>query len=742
MKRKLLVFPLFMWAVMCHAQSILDSAQWITVGYTEGTQRRACPVFQKSFNCVSKIRSAILNITALGLYEATINGQRVGDAYFTPGFTSYDHRLQYQQYDVTKLLRSVNSIQVTVGEGWYRGPFGGSLDKNNYGSHAGLLSELLIVYEDGKGEVIVSDTSWKCSPGPILYSELYDGELLDTWITPKNWVPVADLFYSKSILVPTENEPVRKQEIFYPVKVFPVTNDSSTIVDFGQNFAGWVQVKVKGNAGDTIKVEHAEVLDKAGNFYTDNLRDAKATDIYILNGTTQTLEPHFTFHGFRYCRISGGNLKVNAKNITGIALYSDMEKTGSFECSDSMLNKLQHNIVWSQNSNFVDIPTDCPQRSERLGWTGDAQVFIRTAAFNRNVKHFFSRWLKDLAADQSKNGGVSRTVPDVDAHAQGGTNDGIAGWSDAATIIPWKLFEVYNDTVTLRSQYPSMKSWVDYIRNHATNYLWAAAGFGDWNAPRESTELPYIDQCYFAYSAQLLINAAKVLGRDSDARIYGDLLQNVKQAFLNEYMTPKSRSVTKSQTAYVLALQFDMLPDSMRQGAADRLANLVREFDNHLSTGFLGTPYLLDVLTRFGYEDLAFTLLKQDTYPSWLYPIKMGATTMWERWDGIGQDGSVQATSYNHYAYGAVGDWLYRVVAGIDTDGPGYKKIIIHPHPGGGLTWVNASYKCSYGKIVSNWKVTGDKTYLDVQIPPKTTATIYLGEKILHVGPGAYHLIN
>lgn len=536
-------------------------------------------------------------------------------------------------------------------------------------------------------------------------------------------------------LVPTISEPVKEAEKFKPVH-YLLTPKGEQVIDFGQNLAGWVACKISGKAGDTIRISHAEMLDKEGNFFTQNLRAAKATDIYILKGAKKEyLKPHFTWHGFRYVKVEGCSAQQN--DFTAIALYSALSKTGNFTCSNPALNQLQHNIEWSLKSNLLDIPTDCPQRSERLGWTGDAHIICRTAGFNFNIKLFFTKWLQDLKADQLPNGSVPGVIPDM--YRKTGRNNGIAGWSDAAVIIPWTLYQLYADTAILREQYPSMRNWVNYIESRSKNDLWIDNGYGDWLAPGDSTSLPLIDQCFWAYSTQLLIQTAQVLGNTADVEKYNQMLKQVKTAFLQHYINADGKMLTPTQTAYVLALHFDMLPDSFKTRAAERLSELVWLNNNHLSTGFLGTPYLLHALSNNGYTDVAFNLLNQDSCPSWLYPVKMGATTIWEKWDAIRPDSTVQATSFNHYAYGAVGDWLYQVVAGINMAAPGYKKIIINPHPGGGLTWVNASYECLYGKIVSNWKLKNGKCKMQVEIPPGTTATIYIpGKTSIEVKAGKY----
>jgi len=712
-------------------------AEWITPSFREDSLKRPCLEFKKEFKAGRKVKSAVLYITALGLYEAHLNGKRIGDAYFRPGFSSYTKRLQYQKYDVTALLGRENKLLVTVGDGWYRGVFRSFYSDslgNNFGDKAGLLAELEITYSDGLVEKACSDASWSCRQGLIRYSELYDGELFDAGYIEKAWQPVKLLVHTKSILIPSNAEPVKKQEVFKPVRVFKTPKDEQ-VFDFSQNISGWVKLRVRGKAGDTVRLFHAELLDSLGNFYTGNLRNAKAVDTYVLSGEgTEVFEPHFTYHGFRYVKLVGAD--VGDVSLSAVALYSDLQKTGTFSCSDPMINRLQRNIEWSLNSNFFDIPTDCPQRSERLGWTGDAQVFAGTASFLRNTKNFYAKWLGDLAAEQRGNGAVPVFIPTSSPlDVQVG---GVAGWGDAATIIPWNVYQVYNDVSVLDRQYPSMKAWVEYIRGKAVDGLWKGRGYGDWYAMGDSTSLHFISQCYYVHSTSLLLNAARVLGKTEDIGVYSALLGSIRAAFAAAYGKFDTKA-TATQTAYVLALAYDLLPPEQRQAAADKLARSIRANGNKLATGFLGTPHLLPVLSRFGYSDVAYNLLMQKDCPSWLYPITRGATTIWERWDAIKPDGSIQETSFNHYAYGAVGRWLYENVAGIRAAAPGYQKILIKPEIGGGLSWAKGSYLSGFGKIVSQWRVFGKKVLMKVEIPFGTTATVFIsGRDSVVVEAGKY----
>jgi len=738
-------------------------ASWIGPGYAEDSVNRPSPLLRKRFNISKRIVSATLYITARGLYEAQINGQRIGDALFTPGWTDYDKRLQYQAYDVTSLLRKGgNVIGVTLGDGWYRGVFGPQNKPNNYGKDAALLCALHIRYSDGRqygngkrhsdseSEIIVSDGSWKSATGPIRYADLYNGEVYDASKEIPHWAEAGydDGYWQaarvmtapKDNLVATISPPVRRQETFSPIRVFTGPKGEQ-IIDFGQNLAGWVEVRLQGHKGDTVRLSHAELLDKDSNFFTGNLRQAKAMDTYILGDEqAHVYTPHFTSHGFRYVKVEGirggvnpvrGGVNpvrggLNPADFRAVAIYSDLDRTGTFECSNPLINQLYQNLTWSQKGNFLDIPTDCPQRSERLGWTGDAQVFCRTAAFNMNVYAFLSKWLVDLASDQGTDGGMPNTIPNLVGKLLHRYPTSVAGWGDAAVILPWTLYECYGDTAILVRQYASMKAWVNYIQSKANDDLWTAPGYGDWYAPRDATFLPYIDQCFWAHSTELLARAAQVLGRTGDAANYTALLQRIKAAFLKAYIGADGRAISHTQTAYVLALHFDLLPDSLRSRALTHLVDLIHTNHDHLATGFLGTPYLLHVLSDNGYADLAYRILLQDTPPSWLYPLKKWATTIWEKWDAIRPDGSIDTCSLNHYAYGAVGDWLYGDVAGIQSAAPGYAQIVIRPQIGGGFTWARAAYQGPHGLIRSAWAIGGDSLTLDITIPANTRATIYL----------------
>jgi alpha-L-rhamnosidase len=726
-------------------------AQWITPNFPEDSTRPS-PLLRKTFSLSKKVKSATAYITAHGLYEAHLNGKRIGDAYLTPGWTTYKKRLQYQVYDVTNLVQDgKNAVGAMLGSGWYRGYIGFENQNNFYGKDIALLFQLEINYLDGSKETVVSDESWRSFLSEVRASEIYHGETVDHmvkhdgWATPQyedsQWAGVKILDKNADQkLIATYNEPIKKQEIFTAKKTL-TTPKGEWVVDFGQNLVGWVQVKVRGKAGDTLRIYHAEVLDKFGNFYTENLRPAKQLNTFVLRGGgEEVFEPRFTFQGFRYIKIVAKEEYRNTTQFTAVALYSDMAKAGAFSTSNPLINQLQHNIQWGQNGNFLDVPTDCPQRDERLGWTGDAQAFANTAVFNRNAHNFFTKWLKDVALDQNTEGSIPFVVPNVlgnDKRFAGGS----AGWADVATIIPWNLYVAYGDKRMLTEQYESMKNWVGYMEKKSKEDLWNTGNhFGDWlfyrpfddNSGRAAVTDKYlIAQCFYAHSTDLCLKAAQILGKTQDVARFEDLLKRIKAAYLKEYLTPNGRLVSGTQTAYVLALQFDMLPENQREQAVKRLVENIKSYDNHLSTGFLGTPYLCHVLSRFGQNEMAYKLLLQEKYPSWLYPVKMGATTIWERWDGIKPDSTFQTptmNSFNHYAYGAIGDWMYRTITGIQSDEKqvGYKHFYLRPQLGGDFKNASATLPTYYGSISSEWKLDNGTFNWNIEIPTNTTATVVL----------------
>ncbi len=729
---------------------ILDStewtAQWISPDFEESAMTSPpCPYLRKEFSVHGPVAEARLYISSHGLYRAEINGMKVGDQELTPGWTSYHNRIQYQVYDITTYLHAAsNAIGIILGDGWYRGYLGWGSNRNVYGNKLAVIAQLRIRYRDGKTETLITDQSWRSSTGPILKSDIYNGESYDARLEINGWSLAGfdDTGWKgsivtrapKGILVAPIGPPVRRIHEIVPISITSA-GDKAFLVDMGQNMVGWVKIRARGGAGDTIMLRHAEVLDKNGKIYYDNLRSAKQTDIYILNGKSdEVFEPHFTFHGFRYVEITGYPGELKPEDVTGIVVHSDMEVTGGFSCSDSLVNRLQQNIIWGQKGNFVDVPTDCPQRDERLGWTGDAQVFAPTACFNMNTASFYAKWLRDMSADQRSDGMVPHVIP---AAISGG---GATGWADAAVIIPWTVYLNYADTGILQVQYPGMKRWISYMAGHAgDDHLWIEDWhFGDWlsyddNSPAYMgayTHTGLIATAYFAHSADLMSKIASILGYRDDQAYYSTLHNSIKKAFRDEFVTPKGRLVSHTQTAYTLALAFGLLESPVTEMAAAHLAGDVEAF-GHITTGFLGTPLICKVLTDYGYVHLAYQLLLRKEYPSWLYPVTRGATTIWERWDGIRPDSGFQdpgMNSFNHYAYGAVGKWMTEVVAGIGIDPgqPGYRHIIIHPRPGGGLSHAEAFHESPYGMIRSGWEMKDNEIALHITIPPNTTASVFI----------------
>jgi len=740
-------------------------AQFVTPAWDEDTSRpQPSPLLRREFDVRPGIRQARLYITALGVYEAQLNGATVGDHVLAPGWTSYNHRLRYQTFDVTESLHTGrNAIGVTLGDGWYRGRLGyGGGQRNIYGNRLALLAQLEIDYEDGATERVVTDETWRAATGPILASDIYDGEIYDArlerlgWSVAgyddQDWACVHRLDRDLSTLIAPSGPPVRRTGVVKPAAI-STSPSGRTLVDFGQNLVGWLRFTVMGQAGQTITLRHAEVLEN-GELCTRPLRFAQATDSYTLRGDrVEKWEPHFTFHGFRYAEVEGWPGELKPADIEAVILHSDMERTGWFKCSDPLLNRLHENVVWSMRGNFLDVPTDCPQRDERLGWTGDIQVFSPTACFLYDVAGFLSSWLHDLAVEQAvANGIVPFFVPNVMSTPP----QPAAAWGDAAVIVPWVLYQRYGDKGILEAQFESMRAWVDRIAGIASErQLWnTGMQFGDWLDPNASPHKPgdartspdIVATAYFARSAELVGHAAGILGRAAEAAKYRTLAGEIREAFCNEYVTPNGRLMSDATTAYALALEFALLRNSdQRQRAGARLANLVRSSGYRISTGFVGTPLVCDALCSVGEFEAAYRLLMQRECPSWLYPVTMGATTIWERWDSQLPDGSVnpgEMTSFNHYALGTVADWLHRFVGGVATAAPGYRRFEIQPHPGGGLTHAHARHRSPYGMAECSWKIEAGLLTVEVELPPNTTAHVLLPGRAaepIEVGSGRHH---
>ena len=715
------------------------NAVWIQPEHDMGD---VVPVYEKQFSLSKMPVRAMLHITALGVYEAHLNGKRIGNFVLAPGWTSYYSRLQYQSYDITTDLAEQNTITVAVGKGWYRSPMPGWCDSFYQDGlrswPAGLLAELEITYEDGTAETIGTDTSWSVAESATRFSEIYDGEQYDA---SKDFSAARCRVHALEgpwdSLIPQEGVEIHEQERISPSGIF-TTPAGETVVDFGQELTGYVELSVDAKCGDVIALSHAEVMDRDGNFYTENYRAAKAKLHYTCCDGRQTWHPHFTFFGFRYIRIDafpGGATLAKPENFTAIVVHSEKKRTGHLSCSDPLLNQLFSNIIWGQKGNFVDVPTDCPQRDERLGWTGDAQVFVRTACMNYDVEQFFTKWLADMAADQRDDGYVGHVIPDLLQSPYGS-----AAWGDAAVICPWEIYLAYGNPQILKNQFDCMKGWIDYITGSTkTPYLWTGGThYGDWlglDAPsgsyKGSTREDFIASAFYAHSTELLIKAGHVLGKDMAD--YEALYEKIIAAFRAAFPT------YGTQSECVLAAHFHLTEHP--QSAADQLAKMVKEAGNQLQTGFVGTPYLLHVLSDYGYAELAYTLLLRKEYPSWLYPVTKGATTIWEHWDGIMEDGgfwSADMNSFNHYAYGSVADWVYQKAAGIHTaeDAPGYAFIRFAPVPDVRLSWLTASLQTRHGLVESGWRQEDGKWRYEITTP--VDAEICIDKNTQKVAAGHY----
>jgi alpha-L-rhamnosidase len=723
-------------------------ASWIGSSVVGGPRTiPPCPYLRREFVIDKPVSTARLYVTALGLFECEINGKRVGDDVFAPGRTEYRKRVPYHVYDViSQLANGPNCVGAILGDGWYCGHVH-SDPRMTYGDRPRLLLQLEITHADGSKQMVVSDGSWKVTTnGPIRSSDLLMGEDYDArmelgdWSKPgfddSRWLPV-ERFDDPGIELVARTMPAvrRIDEIRPPATPTMSANKRRWTFDFGQNLVGRVRLKLRNTRpGQIITIRHAEMLDKSGKLYTEALRTARATDYYTCRGDAEeTYEPRFTFHGFRYIEVNGllplGQTPPE-DTATAIVTHTDLPFTGEFECSNPMLNQLQSNIRWSQKGNFLEIPTDCPQRDERLGWTGDAQVFIRTAAFNMDVASFFTKWMQDMTDAQLPSGGIPSTVP----FCVSIPNEGGPAWSDAVVICPWTIYLCYGDRRILAERWDTMTRFMDYLRREFPDFIrshekrsWG--GYGDWLNQNAETPKDYIGTAFFAHCATLMSRIATILGKSDAAKDYATLFERIRGAFQRRFVTPDGLIVAQTQTAYVLALHFDLLPSQHRATALEALVKDIESRGMHLSTGFVGTPYLAHVLTEGGQLDVAYALLEQTTFPSWLYPITQGATTMWERWDGYTHDKGFHdagMNSYNHYAYGAIGAWMYATVAGLDLDPdvPGYRRILVRPRPGGTLTHARATLHTPHGKASSRWQLRDGKIELTVVVPANTSARV------------------
>ncbi len=719
---------------------MIKNASWIGVPECGIS---SCPEFFKSFSLDEgkSVKRAALYITAAGVYEAFINGRRVGDFIFAPGCTAYKKRLQYQVYDVTDMLDPNNTLSVMVGEGWYRGRISASYG-DIHSTPAALLAYLIIEYTDGENMRVYTDAAWSVRGSRVLSSDIYDGEVYDAsnvyTIGEAYNVKVLDLPYDT--LIPQEGEKIREHERLSPKSSF-VTPKDERVIDFGQNLAGYVSFSITAHEGEVIEFTHAEVLDALGNIYRDNYRGAEAVVKYICREGEQTYAPHFAFFGFRYIKLISCPDYIKPESFTAVAVWSDMKRTGYIECGNEKVARLYENTLWSQRSNFIDVPTDCPQRDERMGWTGDAQVFAATASYNYDVLKFFKKWMRDVEAEQRENGSVPDTVPNF--WNLGGSG---AAWGDAAVIIPWRMYLTYGDESILSENFGLAKGWVDYITYDTKEpFLWTCEDFekrlwgkhyGDWlalDAPAGSykgaSNDDFIASVFYYNSAKLLSEYGHVLGRDMSE--YEALARRIKEKFLKTF-----HPVT--ETEHVIALYYDLTDDKAAAAVtAAALERMVREDGYKMKTGFVGTPYLLYVLSEHGYADAAYSLLLQEGYPSWLYEVNHGATTIWEHWDGINDSGSfwsADMNSYNHYAYGSVVGWIYEVAAGIRPDEkyPGFERTIIKPTPDKRLAHLSASLETRRGTVRSSWVYADDGVRYEISTPTEAEITI---DGVTHVYP-------
>lgn len=713
---------------------------------TLGALESAAPIVFTDVAIQDRPVRARLFVTALGIYEFSINGQRVGGDLFAPGWTAYGSRLRYQTYDVTEQVRAgTNRLEVLLGNGWYRGQLVGADNRAIFGPRLAALAQLELLFADGRRQAIVTDESWKACQSGILLDDFYDGQTQDLRLSTLASLGSAGASAVDSVdvldedltrLVAPSGPAVRMTEIRPAIRVFE-SPSGKTLIDFGQNLVGWVRVRVRGGQrGEEVVIRHAEVLED-GELGVRPLRSAKATCRYILAGEPEELlQPTFTFHGFRFAEVCGfPDLEV--ADIDALVIGSDLERIGWFECSDPDVNQLHENVVWSMRGNFLDLPTDCPQRDERLGWTGDIQVFAPTASFLFDSAGFLSSWLQDLAADQKPDGGVPYVIPNVLLSV---LDPAAAGWSDAATIVPSVLHERYGDREVLERQYESMTAWVDKVTRIAGNdRLWNTGfQFGDWldpTAPPEDAAKAQADEsvvatAYFARSAQLVSEAARILGYEFDTAHFATLAESVRRAFNREYVTADGTVRSDCQTVYALALSWNLLDsEQKRLHAGTRLAELVRAAGFRVSTGFLGTPLILDSLCLTGEPRLAYEMLLQKECPSWLYAVTMKATTIWERWDSMLPDETINPasmTSFNHYAYGAVADWLHRSVAGLAPLAAGYRRVEIKPLVTGQLSSASARHRSPYGLIGVAWQLDDRFFTLRVELPAGVSGTIHL----------------
>ncbi|KAF1299332.1 alfa-L-rhamnosidase [Enterococcus sp. JM4C] len=692
------------------------AADWIA------NQNKKLPntLFKKTFSVAKAPISARLYMTGLGVYEAYLDDNKIGDEYLAPGVTAYDQWVQVQTYDVSQGLEEGNhTLTVSTGDGWYKSPYGFDGGKANiYGDQHMIIGELYLNYADGSQEIIKTDASWQTTSGQITHSGIYYGEDIDATIEITDWQPVVTIDHNKNLLQDRLSLPLKVKETIVP-KALLKTPLGEDVLNFGQNQAGWLTFYSREPKGTKITFEMSEVLQE-DNFYRDNLREARAAFVYISDGEEKWVRPHFTYYGYRYVRITGSSQPIQLTDYKAQVIYSDMKDTGNIITDNSKVNRLFENVRWSQKSNFFDVPTDCPQRDERLGWTGDATVFSNTAAFNMDVFQFFKKYMKDVAIEQARFDGM---VP-MYAPAMGTTDGGAAVWGDAATVIPWNMYETYGDSAILRQNYVSMKAWVDWITQHSkTENLWTGMfQFGDWIAldgenpalPTGKTDEDFIASVYYYYSSLIVAQTAEILGYEQDVIFYKNQAESILSAIRSEYITAKGRLSIDTQTAYALALYFELVPAEQLSRVSKDLVSRLSKDNDHLQTGFVGTPFICQVLSKYGEHKLATKIFLHEDFPSWLYAVNMGATTVWERWNSIEPSGTMNPdgmNSLNHYSIGAIMEWGYKYVLGIKEHTPGFKTLTYAPNFDYRLKHVSGYFKTPYGKFVAEYQIEADEKH-------------------------------
>ena len=746
--------------------------QWSAVPISPDQDFDGAPLLRREFALEDghgPVRRATWHVTAHGVFEAYVNSQPASDDVLSPGWSSYEWRLRYRSYDVTSLIRPATVLGIALGNGWFRGRLGWGGGRAYYGDELAAFAQLEIEFTDGHVQTVVTDDSWTAGPSAVVANDLYDGQTIDArkrsaaWLHPdfsdSSWTGVHPGELDQATLTPYIGPPVRRQEELAPVRIW-TSPSGRTLVDFGQNLVGWLKIRVQGPAGSVVTLRHAEVLehDELG---VRPLRTAKATDQFVLSGGEDVFEPTFTFHGFRYAEVDGWPGELTPEALTAVVVHSELRRIGTFECSDELLNQLHRNVVWGTRGNFLDVPTDCPQRDERLGWTGDLAAFAPSAAYLFDVDAFLRDWLRDLAAEEvAADGMVPFVVPDVLKYIKRPshfpTPESTAVWSDAAVWVPWALWQAYGDRQVLADQFDSMAAHIRRIEQLLSpTGLWDTGfQFGDWLDPTAPPDKPIeakadngvvATACLYR-STDLLAKAAEILGRTDDVAAFTELAERTRRAFNEHYVQPDGTIHSDAPTVYALAIVFGLLDAEANTLAGERLAKLVADGGYHIQTGFAGTPFVTDALTNTGHLDDAYRLLLQQECPSWLYPVTMGATTIWERWDSMLPDGTInpgQMTSFNHYALGAVADWMHRVIGGIAPLEPGYARVLVAPQPGGGLTWARASVATPQGPVSVAWRQDQDGGFaLDVDLPADVDARVRLPDGTEHELEGGRHQLT